>query len=66
MIGQFSKQWEDKIVSSSYMDFASLLGTTSPECNELLRTLGPHGELMQRPTDLRPRRCLPPRNRISA
>ena len=38
-----------KIVSGSYVDFASLLDTTPADCNEMLLTLGPRGELVQRP-----------------
>jgi len=36
-------------VSGSYVDFASLLDTTPADCNEMLLTLGPRGELVQRP-----------------
>jgi len=44
-----SQAIREKIVSGSYVDFASLLGTNSPDCSELVLILGPRGELAQRP-----------------
>jgi len=44
-----SQAIRERIVSGGYVDFASLLGTNSPECSEMVLILGPRGELALRP-----------------